>query len=206
MTKYTRRQNNFRRFKGDKLLIATHNLGKVAEISKLFKPLVTNIFSAVDLGLKEIEETGSSFKENSQLKALYAAKEKGMPAVADDSGLVVNALNGRPGIFSARWGGESRDFLRAMNRVEKELGRNPDRSAHLNCTLTLAWPDGYCETLTGIVEGELVWPPRGTKGFGYDSMFLPNCATLTFGEMDPLLKEKISHRSHAFMKLKLRCF
>jgi XTP/dITP diphosphohydrolase len=157
------------------------------------------------LGLEEQEETEDSFVGNAALKARAAATASGLPALADDSGLVVPALDGAPGIYSARWAGEDRDFAVAMRRVEAELGpRNP--SAFFVCALALAWPDGQVESVEGRIEGSLVFPPRGTRGFGYDPIFLPAGRTLTFGEMDPNEKHAISHRADAFRQLVARCF
>ena len=194
-----------RRLDGGKLVIASHNPGKVAEIAALLAPFGAAVVAASELGLEEPEETGESFRENAELKARAAAGATGLPALADDSGLVVPALGGAPGIHSARWGGESRDFRTAMERVQQELG-DADRRAWFACVLALCWPDGECRTFEGRVNGALVWPPRGGRGFGYDPMFMPDGGAATFGEMDPDAKHRISHRADAFGKLVRACF
>ena len=181
-------------------MIASHNPGKLREIAALLAPHGLSVVSAGDLGLGEPEETGASFDANGRLKALAAAAGAGLPALADDSGLAVAALDGRPGIHSARWAGPERDFAVAMARVEKELAGQSDRRAHFVCVLALAWPDSRSETFEGRVDGQLVWPPRGDRGFGYDPMFLPDGHDLTFGQMDPAQKHAISHRARAFEK------
>ena len=158
------------------------------------------------LGLPEPEETGATFVENAELKARAAAKESDIPSLADDSGLTVMALNGAPGVYSARWAGPNKNFPSAMARVERELAGKSDRRAAFICALVLAWPDGHCETVEGRVDGTIVWPPRGNKGFGYDPIFLPDGLALTFGEMDQDAKDRISHRGDAFRKLAARCF
>ncbi len=195
-----------RRFKGGRLVIASHNAGKVREIGELLAPFGTEVVSAATLGLPEPEETGETFAANAELKARAAALAAGLPALADDSGLAVDALDGAPGIFSARWAGEAKDFAAAMAKVNDALGDNADRRAGFVCVLALAWPDGHCETFEGFVGGEIVWPPRGSNGFGYDPVFLPTGGTLTFGEMDPGAKHAISHRADAFAKLVAGCF
>jgi XTP/dITP diphosphohydrolase len=195
-----------RGFTGDRLVVATHNRGKLAEIGALVAPFGITALGAGALGLAEPEETGDSFIANAELKARIAAAASGLPALADDSGLVVPALGGAPGICSARWAGPKRDFGEAMARVEQELYGKPDRRAHFVAALTLAWPDGHVESFEGRVHGTLVWPPRGTQGFGYDPMFVPQGGTLTFGEMDPAAKHRISHRARAFEKLVAACF
>ncbi len=194
-----------RRFAGDRLVIATHNPGKVEEIAALLAPFAIETVSAGALGLPEPEETGDSFEANAALKAHAAAAASGLPALADDSGLVVPALGGAPGIYSARWAGPAKDFATAMARVERELG-DRDRSASFVAVLALAWPDGHAELFRGEVPGRLVWPPRGDRGFGYDPMFVPDGGTLTFGEIDPAEKHRISHRARAFAKLVEACF
>jgi XTP/dITP diphosphohydrolase len=193
-----------RRFAGDRLVIASHNHGKVEEIAALLGPFSIGVVSAGELGLPEPEETGGSFEANAALKA-HAAAASGLPALADDSGLVVGALGGAPGIYSARWAGAAKDFRLAMARVERELG-GKDRSASFVAVLALAWPDDHAELFRGEVSGHLVWPPRGERGFGYDPMFVPDGRTLTFGEMDPAEKHQISHRARAFAKLVAGCF
>lgn len=193
-------------FTGDTLVIATHNKGKLREIAELLAPFAATFRSAGELGLPEPEETGDSFKANAELKALAAAKASGHVALADDSGLAVVALNGAPGIYSARWGGEAKDFNLAMARVNEELGSNPDRRAYFVCALSLAWPDGHVETVEGRVDGSIVWPPRGERGFGYDPIFTPNGHDVTFAEMEPAAKHAMSHRADAFRQLTARCF
>jgi XTP/dITP diphosphohydrolase len=195
-----------RRFKGDRLVIASHNPGKVREIAELLAPYSVAVDSAGGLGLAEPEETGDSFRANAELKALAAARASGLPALADDSGLAVDALGGKPGIHSARWAGPDRDFAAAMAKVEDALDKEKDRSARFVCVLTLAWPDGHCESFEGTVAGSLVWPPRGDRGFGYDPIFVPDGYDVTFGEMDPDAKHAISHRADAFAKLIAACF
>ena len=189
-----------RPFAGDRLVIASHNPGKVEEIAALLAPFRINAVAARELGIPEPEETGATFEANAALKARAAAEASGLPALADDSGLVVPALGGAPGIYSARWAGEAKDFRVAMERVHRELG-DKERTALFVAVLALASPDGDAELFRGEVEGSLVWPPRGDRGFGYDPMFVPAGGSLTFGEMDPTEKHKISHRARAFAKL-----
>ena len=193
-----------RRFTGDRLVVASHNQGKVEEISALLAPFAIDAVSAGTLGLAEPEETGTSFEANAALKAEAAAEASGLPALADDSGLVVPALGGAPGIYSARWAGPSKDFGVAMKRVHAQLG-DRDRDARFVAVLALAWPDGSLELFRGEAPGRLVWPPRGERGFGYDPMFVPLGGSQTFGEMEPAEKHKISHRAHAFAKLVEGC-
>ena len=194
-----------RRLAPGRLVIASPNQGKVREIAELLGPFGIEPVSAGSLGLPEPEETGVTFVDNADLKARLAADLSGLPALADDSGLCVEALDGRPGIFSARWATEAQDFGVAMQRVQDELlAKGPDmsRAAHFICALAVAWPeDGQCESFEGRVDGTLVWPPRGDKGFGYDPMFQPIGHDLTFGEMDPSAKHGMSHRADAFRKL-----
>ena len=189
---------------GGKLVIASHNPGKVREIAELLAPHGLSVFSAAELGLLEPEETGATFTENTILKATAAATASGLPALADDSGIAVAALDGQPGIYSARWAGPGKDFTVAMQRVERELADATDRSAAFICVLCLAWPDGRHETFEGRIAGTMIWPPRGDKGFGYDPMFVPEGRELTFGEMDPAAKHALSHRARAFAKLLAR--
>jgi XTP/dITP diphosphohydrolase len=193
------------RLRGQKLVIATHNQGKLREIEELVAPFGIAVVSAGALGLPEPEETGTTFEANAELKARAAASGSGLPALADDSGIVVHALDGAPGIYSARWAGPKKDFSMAMAKVEQELKGSEDRSAYFVAVLALAWPDGTVETWRGEVHGELVWPPRGDKGFGYDPMFVPEGGTATYGEMDPALKHKTSHRARAFEKFQAAC-
>jgi len=194
-----------RRLETGRLVIASHNAGKLREIADLVAPFGVDAISAGALGLPEPAETGASFQANAELKARAAAEAAGLRALADDSGLVVPALGGAPGIHSARWAGPERDFARAMARVESELGDGDDRSAHFVCALALAWPDGHCETFEGRVGGALIWPPRGSRGFGYDPVFLPAGESLTFGEMAPARKHAMSHRARAFAQLVAAC-
>jgi XTP/dITP diphosphohydrolase len=193
---------------GDTLVIATHNPGKLREIAALIEPLGFACVGAEELGLPEPEEIGVTFADNADLKAREAADLSGLPALADDSGLCVDALHGRPGIFSARWAEDEagiRDWTRAMERVWREVeaaGPEAGRDAHFVCVLAIAWPnDGQTETFEGRVDGTLVWPPRGARGFGYDPMFQPVGRDGTFGEIEPNLKHQISHRADAFRKL-----
>ncbi len=195
-----------RRFTSDRLVIASHNAGKVREIGDLLAPFDVAVQSAAALGLAEPEETGGTFLANAALKARAAATASELPALADDSGLAVNALDGAPGIYSARWAGPEKDFVAAMTRVEKELAGQCDRSAHFVCALALAWPDGHIEEFEGVVNGTLVWPPRGDHGFGYDSIFQADGHEVTFGEMAPAQKHAISHRAEAFRRLVAACF
>lgn len=202
-----------RRFTAGKLVVASHNEGKVKEIRALLAPFGVETVSAAELDLPEPEETETTFKGNAELKALAAARAADMPALSDDSGLAVDILDGAPGIYSARWAetGDGRDFSVAMTRVEKEMcekngGPDGNRKARFICALTLAWADGHVETFEGSVAGALVWPGRGTRGFGYDPVFQPDGHKITFGEMDPAAKHAISHRAHAFEQLIDACF
>ncbi len=197
---------NHRRFSEHKLIIASHNQGKVREIHDLLRPYKIEVVSAGALGLDAPEETGTTFVANAELKARAAAEAANLPALADDSGLVVPALNGDPGIYSARWAGPEKDFDMAMGLVEDGLKDIDDRSAYFVAALALCWPDGHCETFEGRVDGSLVWPPRGALGFGYDPMFLPHGNDQTFGEMNPDAKHAISHRADAFTQLTRACF
>ena len=209
-----------RRLEPGRIVIASHNQGKVREIAELLGPYGVEPVSAAELGLPEPDEIGATFIDNADLKARAAADLTGLPALADDSGLCVEALGDRPGIFSARWalagdprvppeGGPGevegeRDFGLAMRRVQESLeaaGPDASRNAHFVCALALCWPDGHSEWFEGRVDGMLVWPPRGDRGFGYDPMFVPAGRDLTFGEMDPAEKHSISHRADAFRKL-----
>jgi XTP/dITP diphosphohydrolase len=194
-----------RRLDSDRLVIASHNPGKVREIGELLAPFRIAVLAAAALGLPEPEETGATFVDNALLKARAAALGSGLPALADDSGLVVPALGGEPGIHSARWGGPGKDFALAMRTVEARLAGKDDRRAHFICTLALAWPDGSAEVFEGRVDGRLIWPPRGKRGFGYDPMFIANGYAITFGEMDPAEKHRISHRAVAFRQLIAAC-
>jgi XTP/dITP diphosphohydrolase len=187
-----------------KLVIASHNPGKVREIEALLGPYGVEPIAAGKLDIPEPDETGTTFIANAELKARAAADLSGLPALADDSGLCVEALNGEPGIFSARWAGPSKDFRLAMRLVHQALAKvGPDagRDAHFVCALALCWPDGHMESFEGRVDGTLIWPPRGTRGFGYDPMFEPLGHDISFGEMDPNEKHAMSHRADAFRKL-----
>lgn len=193
---------------GSKLVIATHNPGKLREIRALMEPFGIECVGAAELDLPEPEETGTTFVDNADLKARQAADLSGLPALADDSGLAVDALGGRPGIHSARWAEDeagNRDWMRAMERVWREVeaaGPDAGRDAHFVCALALAWPDdGQAESFEGKVYGTLTWPPRGERGFGYDPLFVPVGGQQTFGEMEPEEKHAISHRADAFRKL-----
>jgi XTP/dITP diphosphohydrolase len=195
-----------RSLRGAKLVVASHNPGKAREIAELLAPFKVEIVSAAALNLPEPEETGDSFAANAELKARMAAETAKLPAIADDSGLCVDALDGAPGIYSARWAGPKKDFSLAMREVENRLAAAgastaDKRRAHFVSALSVAWPDGHLETFEGRVEGTLVWPPRGGKGFGYDPMFVPAGFEQTFGEMEPALKHSLSHRARAFRKL-----
>ncbi|MBL4878746.1 MAG: RdgB/HAM1 family non-canonical purine NTP pyrophosphatase [Hyphomonas sp.] len=193
-----------RRLSPGRLVAATHNKGKVSELKDLFEPLGFDVVSAIELALPEPEETEATFAGNAILKARAAAEATGAPALSDDSGLSVTALGGAPGIFSARWAGEPRDFSRAMEKVQRELDDigATDRSAKFVCALAVVWPDGHAEVFEGEVHGELTWPPRGDKGFGYDPVFVADGESITFGEMEPQRKHAMSHRAKAVAKLK----
>ena len=193
---------------GDRLVIATHNPGKLREMRDLMEPLGIECVSAAELGLPEPEEIGNTFVDNADLKAREAADLSGLPALADDSGLCVDALHGAPGIFSARWAEDeqgNRDWARAMEKVWREVeaaGPDAGHDAHFACALAIAWPnDGQAENFEGRVDGTLTWPPRGDRGFGYDPIFVPAGHDVTFGEMEPARKHEMSHRADAFRKL-----
>ena len=195
-----------RRFDGDKLVLASHNAGKLREIGALLEPLGVTVISAGSLGFDEPEETESTFAGNARIKAHFAAKAAGIPALSDDSGIEVDALNGAPGVFTADWAetADGRDFPMAMTKVWNllEADNAPlPRTARFVCTLCLAWPDGEDQIFRGEAPGQLTWPMRGEKGFGFDPMFVPDGETLTFAEMDPARKHAISHRADAFRKL-----
>ena len=200
-----------RRFTGDTLVIASHNQGKIREIRALLEPFGVSVTSAAELGFDEPEETEDSFEGNARLKAHFAAKTSGLPALSDDSGIMVDALDGAPGVYTADWAEtpDGRDFEIAMTKtwelLEERQAPEP-RTARFCCTLCLAWPDGHDEIFAGTVDGSVVWPMRGAHGFGYDPMFLPDGETETFGEMDPAKKHAMSHRADAFAKLVAGCF
>ena len=200
-----------RAFTESKLVIASHNKGKVREIADLLGPFGVDVVSAADLNLPEPVEDADTFIGNAKIKSEAAARASGLAALADDSGLAVDALDGAPGIFSARWAGETKDFSLAMKKVEDEMQKAgatapEQRSAHFVCALSLSWPDGHTETFEGRVDGRMVWPPRGENGFGYDPVFQADGMDLTFGEMDPDKKHSMSHRADAFHKLVAACF
>ncbi len=197
-----------RQFNEDKLVIATHNAGKMREIKMLFASFDFTILSATDLGLPEPDETENSFIGNAVLKARSAATASGMPALADDSGLSVVALNGAPGVHSARWAGPNRDFNVAIKAVKEALlkAQSDDMQAAFICALALVWPDGHAVSVEGKIHGILTFPARGTQGFGYDPIFQPCGHDVSFGEMNPIAKHAISHRADAFAKLISRCF
>ena len=195
-----------RQFSGEKLVIASHNMGKVREIGELLAPFGVETICAGELNLPEPVEDGDSFIANAEIKALASATTSGLPALADDSGLEVNALGGEPGIYSARWAGPKKDFAVAMAEVNRQLGDTNNRSANFTCALTLAWPDGHVESFEGKVFGDLTWPMRGDKGFGYDPVFVPNGHQKTFAEMEPAAKHAMSHRADAFKQLIDACF
>ena len=188
-----------------RLIVASHNAGKVREIAALLRPLGIEAVGAGTLGLEEPEETGESFGANAALKARAAALASGEPALADDSGLVVPALDGAPGIYSARWAGPGKDFRIAMERIERELAARGvairGAAAWFVCALSLGWPDGRCETVEGRADGHLTWPPRGSHGFGYDPIFVPEGHERSFGQMRPEEKQPLTHRTRAFERL-----
>lgn len=196
-----------RRLTEKRIVVASHNKGKVREIADLLRPYDIEPVSAGDLDLPEPEETETTFTGNALLKARAAAMAAGMPALADDSGYAVAALNGDPGIYSARWAGPDRDFSLAMRKVEEALqaSGSDDRSARFICALALAWPDGEEAVFEGSVSGTQVWPPRGDKGFGYDPVFVPDGHDITFAEMEPDAKHGLSHRADAFRQLLDAC-
>ena len=200
-----------RKFSEPHLLVATHNAGKLEEVRQLLSPLELDVISAGELGLPEPDETETTFVGNARIKAHAAAKAARVPALADDSGIEVEALDGAPGVYTADWAEtpNGRDFLQAMTRTWQALedkGAAHPRRARFCCTLVLAWPDGHDEVFTGTVDGHLVWPPRGTLGHGYDPIFVPAGSDRTFAEMTADEKNKISHRSAALRKLVVDCF
>lgn len=200
-----------RAFGGKELVLASHNAGKLREISALLKPFGITVTSAADHGLEEPEETEDTFAGNARIKAHFAAKATGLPALSDDSGIEVDSLGGAPGVYTADWAEtpNGRDFMQAMTRTwdELEAVNAPEpRTARFVCTLCLAWPDGTDEVFRGEAPGHVIWPPRGDQGFGYDPMFMRDGQTLTFGEMPYAEKEPLSHRSDAFTKLVKGCF
>ena len=197
-----------RQFSEDTLVIASHNTGKIQEIKALFTDYGFKLLSAADLALPEPDETENSFIGNAILKAQAAALASGKAALADDSGLSVRALDGAPGIYSARWAGPNRNFTIAIEAVEAALAKsnNHNKAAEFICALALVWPDGHKVSVEGKIQGKLVFPPRGNRGFGYDPIFQPDGYTISFGQMEPNAKHNISHRADAFAKLLKRCF
>ncbi|RVV98024.1 RdgB/HAM1 family non-canonical purine NTP pyrophosphatase [Mesobaculum littorinae] len=200
-----------RRFDGDTLLIATHNLGKLDEMRALFEPRGITVTSNADHGLPEPEETGTTFVENARLKARAAVAATGLPALADDSGIEIDALNGAPGVYTADWAEtpNGRDFPMAMTKVNQKLeamNAPLPRRARFCCTLVLAWPDGHDEVFEGRIEGQVVWPMRGVEGHGYDPIFQPEGFDITLGEMSAAQKNELSHRAVAVGKLLAACF
>ena len=190
---------------GATLVLATHNKGKLAEIADLVGPHGIEVISAASLGLPEPEEDAPDFAGNARLKALAASLASGLPALADDSGFCVGALNGDPGVLSARWAGPDKDFEMAMRLVHDRMGAAADRRAWFVSTLCLAWPDRHTESFLGRVEGQAVWPPRGDQGFGYDAIFQPAGSALTYGETSRAEKQRTSHRARAFAQLLAAC-
>ena len=198
-----------RQFSGKKLVVASHNQGKVREIGELLSEYGVEPVSAAELDLPEPVEDGDTFIANAKIKALAAARRSGEISLSDDSGFAVDALNGDPGIYSARWAGPTKDFSVAMQSVKNkldELGDRADTRSSFICALCLAWPDGHTESFEGRVWGDFVWPPRGEKGFGYDPVFVPKGGSQTFAEIDPMEKHAISHRADAFAQLIDACF
>jgi XTP/dITP diphosphohydrolase len=200
-----------RKFSGDTLLVATHNRGKLEEIAKLLEPFGISVVSAGDMNLPEPAETEDSFVGNARIKAHAAAKATGLPALSDDSGITIDALNGAPGVYTADWAEtpNGRDFVMAMAKTWEKLeavAAPEPRLAQFRCTLVLAWPDGHDEVFEGVMPGRVVWPMRGSQGHGYDPIFQPDGFEITFGEMDRWQKNEISHRADAFRKLVGGCF
>ena len=200
-----------RTFSGDRLLVATHNAGKLAEISEILAPHGVTVVGAGDMDLPEPEETEDTFVGNARIKAHAAAQATGLPALADDSGITIDALDGAPGVYTADWAetGNGRDFMMAMSRANDEItakGADAPRTAQFRCTLVIAWPDGHDEVFEGVMPGSLVWPIRGAGGFGYDPMFMPEGYDITCGEMDKDEKNQISHRGRALAQFVAGCF
>lgn len=200
-----------RKFSGDRLLVATHNKGKLDEIADLLMPFGVSVVAAAELNLPEPDETETTFVGNARIKAHAAAQATGLPALADDSGIAIDALDGAPGVYTADWAEtpNGRDFVMAMTRAHEELeaaNAPQPRTARFCCTLVLAWPDGHDEVFEGVMPGKIVWPMRGDQGHGYDPIFQPDGYDQTFGEMDRWEKNRISHRADAFGKLVAGCF
>jgi XTP/dITP diphosphohydrolase len=201
--------DNMRLFTEPKLLVASHNSAKIREIADLLGPLQINTTSASAMNLEEPEETGLTFAENAKLKAQHGMEATGLSCLADDSGIVIPALNGQPGVYSARWAvgpDGNRDFSIAIDRIMLEMTDKQDLSAYFVCALCLVWPDGFDVTIEGKAYGHLTFPPRGNNGFGYDPIFIPEGHAKTFAEMPPKLKQTISHRAIAIKKLMQACF
>tara|TARA_B100000900_G_scaffold203239_1_gene172315 strand:+ start:1910 stop:2527 length:618 start_codon:yes stop_codon:yes gene_type:complete len=195
-------------FNHKKIVIASHNKGKVIEIKDLLKPLKINVLSAIDFDLKEPIENGLSFEENALIKSSYVSKKTGIPSLSDDSGICFSDLDNEPGIYSARWAGENKDFKSAMHKINELIKKikNPSYSCFFVCALSLCWPDGNNVTVSGQIKGKFSWPPKGKNGFGYDPIFIPLKYNQTFAEMNPKFKHSISHRALAFKKLISLCF
>ncbi|OBY25915.1 RdgB/HAM1 family non-canonical purine NTP pyrophosphatase [Leisingera sp. JC1] len=200
-----------RKLEGGKLLVATHNKGKLNEITEILAPFGVQVVGAGEMKLPEPEETEDSFVGNARIKAHAAAKATGLPALSDDSGITIDALNGAPGVYTAEWAEtpNGRDFMMAMTRANDELtavGAEAPRTAQFRCTLVIAWPDGHDEVFEGVMPGQLVWPIRGQHGFGYDPMFQPDGYEVTCAQMDPAEKNRISHRGKAVAQFVQGCF
>ena len=200
-----------RKFSGDRLLVATHNAGKLTEISEILAPHGVAVVGAGDMDLPEPDETENTFVGNARIKAHAAAQATGLPALADDSGITIDALDGAPGVYTADWAetGSGRNFMMAMTRANDEIsakGTDAPRTAQFRCTLVIAWPDGHDEVFEGVMPGSLVWPIRGEGGFGYDPMFMPDGYDITCAEMDKVEKNTISHRGRALAKFVAGCF
>lgn len=195
---------DYRLQRGDRMVLATHNLGKVVEMRELMDPYGVETVSAGDLGVPGAEETGVTFEENAAIKARATAAATGLPSLADDSGFCVKGLDGSPGVYSARWAKDG-DFSFAMERVHQEMAGKTDMTAWFVCVLAIVWPNGPEFTFRGEVWGDMVWPPRGNRGFGYDPMFQPGGHMMTFAEMSPPAKDAMSHRAHAFHDFAEKC-
>ena len=195
-------------FKDNKLVIASHNKGKIKEINELLNPLKIEIISASELGIKEPEENGKNFEENALIKSKFVSQKTKLPCISDDSGICFSDLNNEPGIYSARWAGKEKNFSIAMLKINESINKlnDPSYDCHFICSLSIYWPDGYDVTVSGRVDGKFSWPPKGNKGFGYDPIFKPLGYKKTFAEMKPKFKHSISHRSIAFDKLIKFCF
>ena len=195
-------------FKDSKLVIASHNKGKIKEINELLNPLKIDVLSAYDLEIEEPEESGKTFEENALIKSKFVSQKTRLPCISDDSGICFSDLNNEPGIYSARWAGKEKNFAIAMLKINESIKKikNPNFDCHFICSLSICWPDGYDITVSGRVDGKFSWPPKGDRGFGYDPIFKPLGYKKTFAEMEPKFKHSISHRSIAFDKLIKFCF